>query len=80
MDTVILVPIRQSASELDSIYTLNETAASAWELMDGEHTLEQICEALVAEYQVDPAEAQDDLFELAAQLCELKVIFVRCLK
>ena len=32
---VILVPIRNNVGDLESIYTLNETAARIWELLDG---------------------------------------------
>jgi len=36
---VILVPIRKNVGDLESIYTLNDTAACAWALFDGQHTL-----------------------------------------
>ena len=36
---VILVPIRNNVGDLESIYTLNETAARIWALLDGDHTL-----------------------------------------
>ena len=65
---VILVPIRQNVGDLESIYTLNETAALAWQLVDGERTLSQICDRIVAEFEVTPQEAQDDLVELVRQL------------
>ena len=64
----ILVPIRSNAADLESIYMLNETAASAWGLMDGQHSLEQIRDAIVAEYAVSREEAEQDLLELMAQL------------
>ena len=34
-DEFILVSIRQNVGDLESIYTLNETAARIWELIDG---------------------------------------------
>jgi len=34
-DEFILVPIRQNVGDLESIYTLNETAARIWELSVG---------------------------------------------
>ena len=39
---MILVPIRQNIGDLESIYTLNETAARTWELIDGQNTLSDI--------------------------------------
>jgi len=66
--------IRQSVGDLESIYTLNETAALVWKLTDGEHTLAEICDQIVAEYEIEPVEAQSDLFELVAKLSEIKAI------
>ena len=71
---VILVPIRQNVGDLESIYTLNETAAHAWMLLDGERTLGQIVEQIVNEFDVDQAEAQQDLVELLMQLEEIGAV------
>jgi hypothetical protein len=73
----ILVPIRGNAADLESIYMLNETAASAWSLMDGRHTLEQIRDAILAEYAVGGEDAERDLIELVTQLEALGAL-VRC--
>ncbi len=70
----ILVPIRQTVSDLESIYTLNETAALAWRMMDGQHSLEEIQAQIVQNYRVDPEPAGRDLFELVAQLLRLEAI------
>ena len=64
----ILVPIRNDVGDMDSIYTLNETAARTWALIDGERTLAQIGEQLVEEFEVNPEQASQDLRELIAQL------------
>jgi len=64
----ILVPIRHNAADLESIYVLNETAASAWALMDGQRTMGEILNAIAAEYDVSREEAGRDLAELVAQL------------
>lgn len=68
---VILVPIRQNVGDLESIFTLNESAARAWALVDGQHTLDEICIQIVAEYEVSQAEAQKDMVELFDQLLEI---------
>ena len=65
---VILVPIRKDAGDLESIYTLNESAASIWARLDGDCTLGEICDQIVAEYEVDLNQAQHDALELIAQL------------
>jgi len=64
----ILVPIRQTAGEVESIYTLNEVAARAWELLDGQRRLSEIQDLIVAEFEVGPEEAGADLVEFLQQL------------
>lgn len=65
---MILVPIRKSMGDMESIYTLNETAARIWELIDGQRSLAEIQAVMVAEFDVEPAEAGQDLDELVDSL------------
>jgi len=71
---VILVPIRRNVGDLESVYTLNEIAALAWTLFDGSHTVNQIQDKIVTEYEVDEDEAERDLIELIQQLEEIGAI------
>ncbi|MGE5279488.1 MAG: PqqD family protein [Deltaproteobacteria bacterium] len=64
----VLVPIRHRVGDLDNIYTLNETAARIWELIDGRRTLAEIRDALAREFAVPAAQAEADLLEYAAAL------------
>ncbi len=66
----ILVPIRQKAGEIDSIFTLNEVASRIWELLDGEKQVEEIKNAIVEEFEVSPKEAEEDLLKFLQQLEE----------
>jgi len=70
----ILVPIRQSASDLESIYTLDEVGGRIWELLDGQRTVAEVRDAIVAEYDVSPQEAEADLLELLEQLEAIGVL------
>jgi len=67
---MILVPIRQNIGDLESIYTLNETAARTWELIDGQNTLSDINTRITNEYQVSQETALSDLLALIDQLEE----------
>ncbi len=69
-DEIILVPIRRNMGDLESIYSLNETAARIWELLDGRHTLAEIRDVLVSEFEVRPETAAADLQALLEQLEE----------
>ncbi len=71
---VILVPIRNNVGDLESIYTLNETAARIWALLDGEHTLAAVRDAIVAEFDVEPVQAEADLVELVERLTGIEAI------
>ena len=73
-DEFILVPIRQNVGDLESIYTLNETAARIWELIDGKIEVRGIKERIVEEFEVTPEEAENDLMEHLQQLEEIKAI------
>lgn len=64
----ILVPIRQNVGDLESIYTLNETGARIWSLLDGERSVGEIRDAIVDEYEVILKDAERDVLELLAQL------------
>jgi hypothetical protein len=70
----ILVPIRQNAGDLDSIYTLNETAAYVWDLIDGQTTVGEIKEKILEAFEVTTEDAEQDLKEHLRQLMTLKAI------
>ncbi|MFB0521670.1 MAG: PqqD family protein [Desulfatiglandales bacterium] len=73
-DELILVPIRQNVGDLESIYTLNETAARIWELIDGKISVREIRERIVEEFEVTSEEAEKDLVEHLQQLQGIKAI------
>jgi hypothetical protein len=64
----LLVPIRQKAGDVESIYTLDEVAARIWELIDGRRRVRDIKDQVVAEFEVGPAEAEADLVDFLRQL------------
>jgi len=73
-DEFILVPIRQNVGDLESIYTLNETSARIWELIDGKIKVKEIRKKIVEEFEVSPEEAEKDIMEHLMQLEEIKAI------
>jgi hypothetical protein len=73
-DEFILVPIRQNVGDLESIYTLNETAARIWELIDGKNKVNEIKERIVEEFEVTPEEVEKDIMEHLQQLEGIKAI------
>ncbi len=73
-DEFILVPIKQDVGDLESIYTLNETAARIWELIDGKIKVRDIKERIVQEFEITPTEAERDLIEHLQQLEGMRAI------
>jgi len=76
-DEFILVPIRHNVGDLDSIYTLNETAARIWELIDGKRNLHEIKNMMIEEFDVTPVEAEKDLIDHLQQLEGIKAVSPR---
>jgi hypothetical protein len=67
---VVLVPLRKNVGELDNIFTLNETGATIWNLLDGQRRLKDVLGELVSEYEISETEASQDLLELITRLVE----------
>lgn len=74
VDEMILVPIRRKLGDVESIYTLNEVGARIWELIDGKRRVEEIRDLLIAEFEVSPGEADEDLLTLFQQFSEIGAI------
>lgn len=73
-DEFILVPIRQKAVDLKSVYTLNEVGAFIWEAIDSSKSVSQIKDQVVQEFDVDARQAQSDVSEILSQLESLSLI------
>jgi Coenzyme PQQ synthesis protein D (PqqD) len=71
---MILVPIRKNVGDMESIFTLNETGARVWELLDGQRSLEQVHQQMVREFDIEPGQAEQDLLELLESLLEIGVL------
>jgi hypothetical protein len=67
-DEFILVPIKQKASDVESIYTMNDVASRIWELINGKRSLKDIKAVIIKEFKVSPEEAEKDLIDFSKQL------------
>lgn len=70
----ILVPIRQKAVDLKSIFTLNETAAFIWEAIDGKSDVSFIKDRVAEEFEVESRQALDDVSHIVSQWEALRLI------
>ena len=67
-DEYVLVPVTNNIADMTSMYTLNETGAFIWDLIDGERSVDQIAAAMAAEYDIDAAMALSDVETYLADL------------
>lgn len=74
VDEMVLVPIRQTAGEVDSIYTLNPVGSRIWELVDGQRRAADIHTIIVDEFEVSPDEASADLIEFLQLLEQIDAV------
>ena len=72
----ILVPLLSTSADVESIYNLNEIGAVIWEQIDGKKSLRRIIEGLVAEYEVEQADAERDVLDFIGELVDSQLIRV----
>ncbi len=73
-DEAVLVPVRSNVGDLDSIFTLNQTAITIWTALDGNTPLQGVIDCVCAEYAVDRETASADTLAILAQLAEVGLI------
>lgn len=58
----VLIPVSNNIADMDNVFTLNETGAFLWELIDGKKNVEDLINAMIEEYDVDNETAKADVF------------------
>jgi len=66
----LLVPVRNRVGDLDSIFTLNETAIAVWEAIDGRTPLAGVVEKLCDDFDVERERAAADAADVVRTLVE----------
>lgn len=70
----ILVPMANNIADMNSVYTLNESGAFIWELIDGKRNTEDIIRALTEEYDIDNDAAAKDVFSFLENMSKYLII------
>jgi hypothetical protein len=70
----VLVPVTGNIADMDSVYTLNETGAFIWDLIDGKRNVNEISMAVQVEFEVDEKTALKDVQELIDDLKKFLII------
>ena len=71
----IIVPVRSSVGDLDSIFTLNEVSTAIWELIDGETSVSRMIETVCSSYDVTPEDAERDTLHFLNSLERAGLIY-----
>ena len=70
----ILVPVGKTVYESNGLFALNELGAFIWNLLPEVETEEEICRAVLAEYEVSQEEAAQDVAQFLEKLRELNIL------
>lgn len=70
----VLVPVVNNIADMNSVYTLNESGAFIWELIDGKSSIGEIINALTTEYDTDNETAKADLFSFINEMSKYLII------
>ena len=70
----ILVPVGKTVYDSNGLFVLNELGVFIWDLLPNVETQEEICQAILKEYEVSEQEAKKDVAEFLNKLRQLNVI------
>jgi len=70
----VLVPVANNIADMNSVYTLSETGAFIWELIDGKKCVEDLIEALIREYDIDKENATADVLSFLDEMDKYLII------
>lgn len=70
----VLVPVTNNIADMNSVYTLNETGAFIWELIDGVKSVGDLIDAVTSEYEIDRESAGNDVFSFIENMSNYLII------
>lgn len=70
----VLVPVTNNIADMNSVYTLNETGAFIWELIDGKKNIEELINAVVNKYDTDYSTATRDVLSFIEKMSDYLIL------
>jgi hypothetical protein len=70
----VLVPVANNIADMDSVYTLNESGAFIWELIDGKKCIEDLIEEVIKEYDTDRETATTDVLSFIDSMSKYLIV------
>ena len=71
---MILMPIYKTNNDINEMYTLNESAACMWNLIDGKKTKAKILDELSSQYDVSQEKLQKDFDEFIKDMKQIQAV------
>lgn len=71
---VVLVPVGKAVYDSNGLFVLNELGAFIWKLLPEVNTAEDICKAVLEEYEVSEDVAARDVTEFLQKLTDMDII------
>lgn len=70
----VLVPVGKSVYDANGLFVMNELGAFIWDLLPNVDTEAEICEAVLAEYEVTAETARQDVAEFLESLRQMNIL------
>ncbi len=70
----ILVPVGKTVLDSNGLFVLNELGAFIWEILPEVETEEEICKAILAEYEVSPEAVAKDVADFLEKLKQMNIV------
>ena len=70
----ILVPVGKSVLDSNGLFMLNELGAFIWDLLPGMESEDEICSAVLAEYDVSSETVKKEVADFLHKLREMEII------
>lgn len=71
---IILVPVGRTVYDSNGLFFLNELGNFIWEMLPNVDSEEEICNAVLAQYDVSEETAKQDVAEFIQKLREMEII------
>ncbi len=66
----VVVAVGEASRSFSGIIRLNETGKLLWEQLSADKTEDELCAALISEYDISEEQAHDDVFAFVQKLKE----------
>jgi hypothetical protein len=70
----VLIPVADNIADMNSVFTLNETGAFLWELIDGRRSIRDLIDRLTEEYEIDSDSAEKDVLSFVKDMSNYLII------